>query len=446
MKKYDVIILGGGPAGIITSVMVKTYYPEKSVLVIRKEKIVMIPCGIPYIFGTVDIDKNIIPDGAITKKGSELFIDEIINVDLENKKVKTKKEEFEFEKLVFATGSTPIEPKWLKGRDKENVFYVKKDEEYLKQMKYKIKDLKKIAIIGGGFIGVEVADEIKKMGKDVVIIEKLPRILNLAMDNNVGQKAEDKMKERGVEIKTNSTVSEIIGKDKVEGVLLENGEKIDCDGVIVSIGYKPNIELAKNAGIEIGESGAIVVDEYMRTSAEHVFAVGDCVERRSFITRRVTGVMLASTATSEARIAGANLYKLKVLRKFGGTIGIFSTKIGECGFGSAGISEVEAQKENIDIEIGEFETMDRHPGSIPGAMKQNVKLIAAKKSGILLGAQVCGGESVGEMINLLGLMIQKGMSVYDILTLQIGTHPLLTAAPTVYPIIKAAENLVSKIM
>ncbi len=442
MKKYDVIIIGGGPAGIITAGTAKTYYRDKSILVIRKEEKSIVPCGIPYMMSTIGIDQNFIPDKAITGNGSELLVDEVMEINIDKKTVKTSKETFECDKMVLAMGSSPTEPAWLKGREKKNVFYIKKSSDYLAELREKSADFKKIVILGGGFIGVEVADELNKNGLNITIVEKLPHMLSLALDSDLCTNVDETLKERGLNVVTNATVKEIIGGDKVEGVLLEDGSKLEADAVIVSIGYTPNTEIAKNAGLLMGPNKTIWVDEYMRTNKKDIFAVGDCVERKSFITRKISHVMLASTATSEARIAGANLFKLQILKTFTGTIGIFSTRIGERAFACAGLTERMAKEEGFDITIGIFETKDRHPGSMPDASTIQVKLIASKKSGTLIGGQVCGAESAGELINIIGLMIQKKMSVHDIMILQIGTHPLLTAAPTVYPIIKAAEQII----
>lgn len=442
MKSYDIIIVGGGPAGIITAGTAKMNYPDKSILVIRKEKNVLVPCGIPYTMSTIDIDKNYIPDGAVTGTGSELLLADVTGIDTDKKTVKTSAGDFGYDKLVIATGSRPTEPGWLKGRDKEHVYYIHKSAEYLDALKKSMKGLKNIVILGGGFIGVEVADELNKEGFKVTIVEKLPHTLNLALDSDFCSSVDEVLNERGIKVLSGATVKEITGKENADGVLLDNGEKIEADAVIVSVGYTPNTDIAKDAGIRMGDRGTIWVDEYMRTDKKDIFAVGDCVERKSFVTRRVANIMLASTATSEARIAGANLYKLQMLRTFTGTIGIFSTRIGARAFASAGLTEDQAASEGFDVVTGVFETKDRHPASLPDASTIKVKLIASKKSGIILGGQLCGGESVGEMINIVGLMIQKKMSVHDVLILQIGTHPLLTAAPTVYPLIKAAEKII----
>ena len=309
----------------------------------------------------------------------------------------------------------------------------------------KLQHLQKVVTIGGGFIGVEVSDEIVKLGKDVTIVEILPHVLGAAFDEKVVIKAEEILKSRGINLRTGVGIKEILGEKKVSSILLSNGEKLGADAVILSMGYSPNTGLAEKAGFKINEMGFIMVDEYMRTDTQGIFAVGDCAEKRDFITRAASGVMLASTATSEARIAGMNLYKLSAVKTFGGTISIFSTAIGETGFGVAGLTEKLAKEEGFDIVIGSFEGIDKHPKTLPGMHKQFVKLIVARESGVILGGEVIGGISTGELVNIIGLAIQNRMTVSSILTMQVGTHPLLTAPPTAYPFIKAAAIIAKKI-
>jgi len=232
----------------------------------------------------------------------------------------------------------------------------------------------------------------------------------------------------------------------VTGVLLENGETRETDAVVLSIAYKPNTELARDAGLPISELGFIRVDEYMRTEDPAIFAVGDCAEKRDFVTRKPNAVMLASTACAEARTAGINLFKLSVVKTFSGTISIFATAIGDTGFGVAGLTETKAIEEGFDIVTGVFEGMDKHPGTLPGTHKQMVKLIVGKESNIILGGEVVGGLSVGELTNIIGFIIQNRMDINSILTAQIGTHPLLTASPAGYPLLKAAGVVAKKQM
>ncbi|MBN1456282.1 MAG: FAD-dependent oxidoreductase [Sedimentisphaerales bacterium] len=439
--KTDVLVIGGSAAGIVAAVTGKSSYPDKEFLVIRKEKQAVVPCGIPYVFGSLDsIDKNIIPDSGLAKTGINLKIGQVVSIDQDQKVCKTDDgTEISFAKLVLATGSTPLVPKWLEGAELENVFVIPKNKVYLAEMITKLTDCKKVVTVGGGFIGVEMSDELNKREKEVTLVEILPNILGLAFDKELAVEAEQILKNRGIKIKAGIGVKEILGDKKVSGVLLNNSEKIEADAVILSMGYRPNISLAEKSGLSITEEGFIGVDEYMRTRNPDIFAVGDCAEKRDFITRKHSVVMLASTACAEARVAGMNLYKLSTLKTLSGTIAIFCTAIGNTGFGAAGLTETVAKKEGFDVVTGTFEGIDRHPGTLSDTHKQVIKLIVAKESGIVLGGEVMGGLSVGELTNLIGLVIQNRMSINSILTAQIGTHPLLTAAPTAYPLIKVAE-------
>jgi len=444
MEKTDVLIIGGSAAGIVTALTGKSNYPEKE---IRKEEKVMVPCGIPYIFGSLgSSDKNIVPDAVLTNKGIKIEVDEVISID-QNEKVciTARGTEINFEKLILATGSIPTIPGWLKGTNLENVFTISKDKMQLDKVFQKIKDCKKIVVIGAGFIGVEMSDELNKLGKEVTLVEILPHILGLIFDKEIAVQAEEVLKTRGVKIKSGEGVKEIIGNKKVTEVLLENGEKIEAEAVILAMGYRPNTGLAQKSGLKVSEEKYIKVDGYMRTENSDIFAVGDCAEKKDFITRKPSAVMLASTACAEARIAGMNLYKLHSVKTFEGTIAIFSTAIGETAFGAAGLTESMAKKEGCDVVIGTFDGIDKHPGTLADTHKQMVKLIVARDSGIILGGKVIGSKSTGELINIIGLAIQNKMTVSSLLTTQIGTHPLLTAPPTAYPIIKCAEVVAKKI-
>jgi NADH oxidase (H2O2-forming) len=447
MVKTDVLVIGGSAAGIAAATTVKSNNPEKSVTIIRKNKDVLVPCGIPYIFGTLGTsDKDVVPDANLINAGIDIIIGEAVSLNQADKVCVTSDgQNIYFDKLLIATGSLPLVPKWLKGAELDNVFTVPKDKQYIDMMLGKLKDAKKVVVIGAGFIGVEISDEINKTGKEVTLVEIQPNILSAAFDKEFAALAEDKLIERGVKITTGSGVKQITGQRKVHSVLLNDSTELEADAVILSMGYAPNVELAARSGLRITEKGFIAVDEYMRTENPDIFAVGDCAEKRDFITRKHSGVMLASTACAEGRVAAMNLYKLSTLKMLSGTIAIFSTAIGESGFGAAGLTEQEAIAEGFDIVTGMFEGIDKHPGTLENVNKQAVKLIVAKESGVVLGGEVYGGISVGELINVIGFTIQNKVSLNAVLTAQIGTHPLLNAAPTAYPLIKAAEVVSGKI-
>jgi len=161
-----------------------------------------------------------------------------------------------------------------------------------------------------------------------------------------------------------------------------------------------------------------------------------------FATGKLSKIMLASTACTEARIAGLNLYELNTFSTFKGTVGIYSTCIGDSAFGVAGLIEKAASEEGFEIVTGSFTGINRHPGKIEDAHKEMVKLIVSKQSGVILGGEVFGGKCAGELTNAMGIVIQNHMTVYDLLMTQIGTQPLLTASPAGFPLIKAAEAVV----
>lgn len=447
--KTDVLVIGSSAAGLVAAVIGKTFHPDKDVTIVRMEEKTLVPCGIPYFFGAEQSsDKNVMPSDQMFKQaGVNLKIGKVVSLDKESKSCTLDNgETIGFEKLVIATGSTPVKPAWLKGTDLENVFFVPKDKVYLDAMHVALKGCKKIIIIGAGFIGVEVSDELNRDGKEVTLVEKMPNVLALAFDQEVSARADEALRQRGVTLRTGLGVKEIIGNGKASGVVLENGETIDADAVVLSMGYRPNIDLAREGGLGISAAGAIQVDEYMRTSVPDIFAVGDCAEKKDFVTRRPSNIMLASTACAEARTVGLNLFKLSAVKTFMGTISIFSTAIGNTCFGVAGLTEARARAEGFDVVVGSFEGMDKHPGTLPNTNKQMVKLIAGREAGIILGGEVIGGPSTGELTNTLGFIIQNRMDINGILTSQIGTHPLLTGSPVGYPLLKAAEIVAKKRM
>jgi len=450
MEKTNVLIIGGGASGLQAAISAKANYPDKSVLVVRQEDKVLVPCGIPYIFGSLhSSDKNILPDKMLTDIGVDIKIAEVTQVDVKNNVcMLANDKKIYFEKLIFATGSIPTLPKWLKGGELENVFVIPKNKHYLDEMHIKLKPLKKVITIGAGFIGVEISDEMNKAGWDVTLVEIEPSILNRAFDKEFGDKAEELLTSRGVKVITGIGVKEIVGKDgKVSKVILTSGEELEADAVVLSMGYIPNTELAEKSGIGLNKYGFIKTCEYMRVDdcSSDIFAVGDCAEKRDFLTRKLNATMLASTACAEARVAGMSLYELSPCKAFSGTIAIYDTMIGDTAFGTAGIIESKAKEEKFSVVVGSFTGMDKHPGTLEGMHAQTVKLIVAADCGMIIGGEVCGGSSVGELTNSIGFLIQSHTNIKSLLTAQIGTHPMLTGSPAAYPLIKAAEIIVKKL-
>jgi len=438
------LIVGGSAAGITTAISARRYYPDAKIVLIRKEKQVLIPCGIPYIFGTVgSTDKNLVPDTVLTKNNVELVIDEVSSINKDARTVETVGgRSFRYEKMVLATGSAPLVPP-IPGAELDNVFAVRKDVGTLNRLLEVLDKANDLVIIGGGFIGLEFADECKKRGiAEVTVIELLPHCLFLACDDEICIRVEKKLSERGINVLVDRKVESIARNTKGVYAVLDNEEKIKADVVILGIGVTPNIELARNGGLEVDEKEGVYVDEFMRTSDENIFAAGDCTRKRCFFTGRPSVFRLASIATMEARIAGANLFRLRHQSEC--PIGVFGTVIGDLAIGSVGMTERGAKEAGFEVVIGEAEAPDKHPASIPGTTNLAVKLIFEKDTRVLLGGQIYGGMTAGKVANFIGALIQKRMRADEIITFQVGTHPMLTASPIAHQVENAAEIALTK--
>jgi NADPH-dependent 2,4-dienoyl-CoA reductase/sulfur reductase-like enzyme len=402
----------------------------------------MVPCGIPYIYGTLGaVDKNVISDkilGDAQKK-----VDEVVSIDPEEKTVTLRDgQKIGYNKLILATGSNPIKPP-IPGIDKGNVYLVRKGADYLHDLKEVMDKSNHILLIGGGFIGVEFADECRKRGHQVTIVELLPHCLQSVCTEHLCIRAEDALKEKGINLITGNAVKSLRGNGRVELVELENGVQIKCDMVIVGIGVTPNIELAKEAGLEIGSTRGIKVDEFQRTSRQDIFAVGDCAEKYSFYNGRPVPIRLASVATREGKIAAANLYNPRWRNV--GTIGVFSTVTGDIAIAMAGLTDSQATELGYDILVGEAEAPSKHPGTMPDANPMRVRLTFDHRSGKLLGGSACCTMAAGEISNLIAACIVSGMTVDEVAMFPMGIHPWLTASPLAYQLTEAASNALHKI-
>ena len=448
MKSYDVIIIGAGPSGIVAGATAKKHNPGKSFLMIREEEKGLVPCGIPYIFHDLDdISQNIMGPAPFVKAGGEVLVDKVTYVDIHGKILKTDSgKEFSFDKLIFATGSIPTIPTFITGHDLDNIEYIKKSYDYISTLIPRVEKANNIAVIGGGFIGAEVAEQLAKhKDKTVTLIEMEEHCLLHAFSEDFAAQADEHLKNAGVNVMTGCTVCEFKGDGKVESILLKDGRSIATDLVISAIGYRPRTELAEKAGLHLTHNGTIRVDRYMRTEQKDIYAIGDCSQTSGFITGRTDNIMLASTATAEARILGYNLFSISLLGSFSGTLSVFSTELDGYVFASAGAIEQTAREANIDYVIGKFEDVDRHPGSLPGAKKILIKIVVSPENGRIIGSEIYGGKSAAELINLIALAIQKFVTIYEMVSFQTGTHPLLTTAPTKYALVKACEDAIGKI-
>jgi len=443
VREYDVVVIGGGPAGVQAAVSARNTYPEKSIALIRKETKPLIPCGIPYVFNRLkSVDENILPDTPLAKHEVEIITGEVVH---RKKKclVLRDGDEVAFDKLVLAAGSVPIDPP-IPGRDLANICVLNKDYDELVVLREILSKAARILIVGAGYVGVELAEVLLDWGKSVVIVEKLPQVLPAALDNEFSAAIQQQLRSLGCDIRLGQGVERFVGHGWASHAVLDDESEVMFDVGIVSVGFKPYIELARILGVEFLPKFGVVVDEYLRTSDPDIFAVGDCAAKRGFLTGHYRQIMLASTAMVQGRIAGSNLFSINTVKTFPGILGSFATKVGDTAVGVTGLTEDKARHLGIEYVVGRAEAVDRHPGKLSGASKVMIKLLFARYSHVLLGAQIMGGDSVGELVNMLSVMIQKRMTDMEIDTLQIGTHPLLTPSPLAYPIVNAAVDAIMK--
>ena len=445
MKKANIVVIGGSAAGLTAAITARRHYPEKKTLLVRMEDKVLIPCGIPYIYGTVGSpENNLIPDALLDKNGIELLVAEVDAINREDCLLQTSAGEVQYDRLILATGSVPVELP-IKGIDLAGVYAIRKDVEVLRAMQDRLATAKDVVVIGGGFIGIEFADEINKAGdKNVTVVEIAPHCLSLAYDEEFCVSMEDHVRSRGITVRTSARVQEVHGQERVESVLLADGAEIPAEVVVLGVGANPNVELATQANLEVGtRTGAIAVDRTMRTSDERIYACGDCAKKISFFGGAPSALRLASIATSEARIAAANLYGIR--RENIGTVGVWSTAVDGLAMGTAGLTEEMAKRQGYTAVAATVEGPNRHPGKMPGAANTVLKLVFEKNSGVILGGQVMGDATAGEIINALSACIQSKMTAEAIAMFQTGTHPALTASPIAYPMVNAAEMALAQL-
>ncbi|WP_291520430.1 FAD/NAD(P)-binding oxidoreductase [Acidithiobacillus sp.] len=444
----DILIVGGGPAGMMTGITAAQFSPHKKVLVLRPETDAVIPCGIPYIFGTLGgTEEDMAGRAPLLAAGGRIQIGKVASIDrnahtatLENGDL------IHWERLVLATGAENFIPP-IPGTELEGVFSIHKDYDYLdKLFSTLIPQIKKLAIIGGGFIGVEFADEIRKRGIEVHIVEMLPHLMQAAFDLDACKAVEKQLSEHGVHIHTGCKVEALVaGADgkRVGQVQIAGQEALEVDAVLIAIGTRPQVDLAKAMGLTLSRSGGIWVDAFQRTREDpHIFAVGDCAHKQDFFTRKANHAMIASQAAAEGRIAGMNLYGLRQLRTNAGSVSVYASEIDGLAFGVAGLTEHQAEQEGFPILSGEARLPDHHPASMPNTTEIFCRIIFAADSLQILGGQVLGGATTGELVNTIGLAIQMHATAPDLVSMQFGSQPRLT--PSLHPLVAATGDALQR--
>jgi NADPH-dependent 2,4-dienoyl-CoA reductase/sulfur reductase-like enzyme len=438
------VVIGGNGAGLSAASYVNRRRPGIETLIFEKSPYASYgSCGLPYyIEGLVKDPMELIAvpiDELRKKRGLDVRIShEVISLDCEKRQVIVvdliNKNEFQitYRWLVISTGATPIRPR-IPGVDLKGVFTLRSLEDGIILGRYlKENSLKRVAIIGGGYIGMEMAEAFSIQGYEVTVIEKLPRVLP-NFDVELSDKVEEKLKEKGINMRLGSELKAIMGNGTVNGVITDT-EEIEADLVLMGVGIKANAAIAKEAGIEIGHTGSIKVNSRMETNIQGVYACGDCAEAYHRILNRNVWIPLGDTANKQGRIAGANIAGEGI--SFPGIIGSAATKVFEYEVARTGLGEIEAVTEGFEVETNVIEAGTR-AHYYPGKKLIKIKLIAEKGSGKLLGAQAIGEEGVSKRIDVLATAIWNGMTLNEIAWLDLTYVP--PVAPVWDPILVAAQ-------
>ncbi len=277
----------------------------------------------------------------------------------------------------------------------------------------------KAVIVGGGYIGMEMCESLRKRGLDVAVIEKMDRVLG-TMDTEITSVVEEKLKAEGVRLYKETSVEGFKGsKGKVQKVITDKGE-FDADLVLLAIGARPNSELAKKAGISLGVAGAIQVDEHMRTNVPDVYAAGDCAEAMHLVTGKKAYIALGTTANKQGRPAGENAAGLN--KKFDGIVGTAVTKIFDLEVARTGLSSVDAQREDLKFFTSAIQGWSRSK-AYPAGKRMTVLYIIEEGTGRLLGTQMVGQEGVAHRIDTLAACLYGRMTIDDVARLDLGYAP-----------------------
>lgn len=407
-----IIIIGGIAAGMSAAAKFRRLDKDAEIKVYEKTPIVSFgACGLPYfVGGFFDNENQMIarkPE-KFKETGIDISVEhEVLSIDVTNKKIMVKNlktdETFEdsYDKLMIATGASAIIPP-IKNFNIKNVHTLKslEDGRILKE-KMKDKDVKKVAIIGAGFIGLEAVEAAKEYGKEVSVFQLEDRILKEVFDKEVTDLLEEELKNKGVNLFLDSKVVELKGDSKVTKVVTES-EEVDADLVILATGVKPNTAFLKDTGIEMLKNGAIIVDKEGKTSIEDIYSAGDCATVTHLLKSEPAYIPLATVANKFGRVVGENLGGKGL--EYEGSLGSACIKVLGMEAGRTGLTESEATNLGINYKTV-FITDKNQTDYYPGQENIAIKLIYNGDTKVILGAQVVGKKDAVQRTNALAVAI-----------------------------------------
>ena len=426
-----IVVIGGVAAGTSAAAKAKRDNPEAEIVIYEKDvDISYSGCGLPYYISDVIKNRDDViiytPDRFEEKKGVKVETEKLAeNILEEEKKVVIKdintgkKEEVSYDKLLIATGAKPVIPP-IEGIELENIFSLRNVVSADKIKRFlKNNTPKQAVIVGGGYIGLEMAETLLEYDLDITVIEMMDQVLN-TLDSEMAEIVVNHLEDKGVEILTGEKVTEFQGSDSVKRVKTASGKEIEADFVLASFGVRPNIELAEKAGIKLGETGAIKVNERLETSQEDIYAAGDCIETTHLLTKQPTWIPLGTTANKTGRVAGSNLAGGEL--EFKGVLGTAITKICELTAARTGLTEQEAKELDYEVATSLVE-VGNHAHYYPGYEKMKIKLVVQKEDGLILGGQIIGKAGVDKRIDVLATAIFNQMSADELMDLDLAYAP-----------------------
>ncbi len=443
-RRKKIIVIGGSAAGPKAAAKARRVDYNADIVILQKDPdLSMASCGYPYYVGGYFDDRNMLlctPTGVtrdplfyLNAKGIEARTNtEVTAIDRKSKTVACtnlltgERKTLEYDKLIIATGSVPKMPP-VPGTNLDGVTTLQsmKDADFLRRVRDEER-IKKAVVIGGGLIGIETCEALQLAGIDITVIELLPQLLTF-LDWELAKLVENHVRDKSANVITDNGIAEFLGKDgKLTGVKLRNGAELDCELAVVAIGVTPNVRLAKEAGLKIGERGGIDVSEYMQTSDKNIYAVGDCVESLNRITGKKVLAPYGDLANLQGRVAGENAVAGNSVT-FPGTIQTGICKVFDFAAGSTGLSETMANKLDYKDIITVINASPDKPGFMEGQLLVT-KLLADRKTGKILGAQCVGPGNVSKQIAQWAMAIQGNLSVEDIVNADLPYAPPFSLA------------------
>ena len=453
-KKKKIVVIGGVAAGTSAASKAKRVDPGCDITILQDESLVSYgACGMPYVIeGIIDNFEKLIERSANTFKNQH-DINVVVNTRAE--KINRIKQEIlatnlgtkeqmtlEYDSLVVATGARPIIPP-IKGVDLDGVVFLRNYGDGEKIKARIVENVQSIVIVGAGLIGLEMSEAFKKNGiDDITVIEMANHVLPNILDSDLSKIVAEHLRDKGIKLRLGEKLMQVTGGNgKVRGIYTSKGS-IECDLVLLGTGVRPNSELARDAGIELGYANAIKVDEYMRTNIANIFAAGDCATARSYVTGKDTYLPLGTTANKQGRIAGENAAGGNAI--FTGIAGSAIAKSFNLYFGKTGLSSEEASKEGFDPIEETIESITRSR-YYPDTKPIWIKIVSDRTigSGRVLGSQIVGGEAVKGRIDLIALALLLKANTDDLANYDACYVP--PASPVWEPVNIAASQLIKLI-